>query len=77
MDLSSVDLCTVPAATSPDGHYNFKNPKTLGPTIIAIGVVLCTISVILVIGRVHINQRKLGSADCMSMVDDVDWANKC
>lgn len=75
MDLSSVDLCTVPAGKSPDGQYNFKNPKTLGPTIIAIGVVLCTISVILVIGRIHINKRKLGAADCMLKVDDEDQVN--
>lgn len=68
MNASSVDLCTVPAGTSPDGQYNFENPETLGPTIIAIGVVLCTISVILVVGRIHVNQKKLGPADCMSMV---------
>lgn len=77
MDLSSVDLCTIPAGTSPDGHYNFENPKTLGPAILAIGVTLCTISVILVIGRVHINRRKLSSADCMPMFQAEGWMDAC
>lgn len=72
MDLSSVDLCTLPAAKSPDGHYNFENPKTLGPTIISIGVILCMISVILAVGRIHINQRKLRSADCMPLFVEPD-----
>ncbi|KAF3760404.1 hypothetical protein M406DRAFT_283563, partial [Cryphonectria parasitica EP155] len=57
------DLCTIPAGVSPDGQYNFENPTTLGPAVISLGVILCTISVILTVGRVYTNRRRLLSAD--------------
>lgn len=63
MTSTSVDLCTIPAGTSPDGQYNFENPKTLAPASHSVGVIFATISTSLTIGRVFINRKKLSAVD--------------
>lgn len=63
---ASIDLCTVPAGTSPNGLYNFDNPTTMAPAIISVGVILCTVSSTLTVCRVFVNRKKLFAADCMT-----------
>lgn len=61
---STIDLCTIPAAVSPDGVYNFIDPPTLGPAVVAVGVTLAVISTTFAVARLFINRGKLHSADC-------------
>jgi hypothetical protein len=61
---STIDLCDIPAGVSPNGIYNFVNPPSLGPAVVAVGVVLGVISTTFTIGRLFVNRNKLRSADC-------------
>jgi hypothetical protein len=72
---STFDLCAIPAGVSPDGTYNFVNPPTLGPAVVAVGVVLGVISTTFTIGRLFVNRNKLRSADCKSHRHS-RWAEK-
>ncbi|KAI0970123.1 hypothetical protein F4678DRAFT_462925 [Xylaria arbuscula] len=64
----STDLCTIPAAESPDGTYNFVNPEILGPAVVSVGVVLATISTVFGAGRLYTNRNSLHSADYFTLV---------
>ncbi len=64
----STDLCAIPAAESPDGTHNFVNPESLGAAVIAVGVVLATISTVFGAGRLYANRNSLHSADCKSRI---------
>ncbi|KAI5919908.1 hypothetical protein F4810DRAFT_465254 [Camillea tinctor] len=66
MDTS--DLCTIPAGMSPDGVYNFVNPPSLGPAVVAVGVVLCVISTAFSAGRLYITRNKMHSADYFTLL---------
>jgi hypothetical protein len=57
------DPCLIPAGISPDGKYNFIDPPSLGPAILAVGITLMVISTAFTIGRLFINRKKLHSAD--------------
>ncbi|KAI3317204.1 hypothetical protein HD806DRAFT_551018 [Xylariaceae sp. AK1471] len=61
------DLCKIPSGMSPNGVYNFDNPPSLGPAVIAVAVVLGVISTIFSIGRLYINRNKLHSADYFTL----------
>lgn len=62
--MSSGDLCTIPAGVSPDGSYNLVDPPSLGPVVIAVGVVLAVISTALGAGRLYTYRNMLQSPDC-------------
>ncbi|KAI1120717.1 hypothetical protein F5Y10DRAFT_283077 [Nemania abortiva] len=47
-----------------DRTYNFVNPESLGPAVIAVGVVLATISTAFGAGRLYANRSKMHLADC-------------
>ncbi|KAI0398836.1 hypothetical protein F4802DRAFT_611348 [Xylaria palmicola] len=66
--MEPTDLCQVPAGMSPNGVYNFENPPSLGPAVVAVGVVLGVISTALGVGRLYINRKKLHSADYFTLV---------
>jgi hypothetical protein len=60
-----LDLCLFPAAVPPKGQLpNFVNPPSLQVPVIAVGVVVTTISTIFTAIRVYVNRRKLYVADC-------------
>jgi hypothetical protein len=62
---SGVDLCQVPAAMPPPGVVpNFVNPASLATAIIAVSVVMLTISTIFLAARVVTNFPKYNKADC-------------
>ncbi|RWA11964.1 hypothetical protein EKO27_g3138 [Xylaria grammica] len=63
----STDLCAIPAAESPDGTYNFVNPESLGSAVVAVGVVLATISTVFGAGRLYVNRNSLHSADYFTL----------
>jgi hypothetical protein len=62
--MESTDLCAIPAGVSPDGVYDFIDPPSLGPAVIAVGVVLCVISTTMTAGRLYNNRNMMHSADC-------------
>lgn len=64
MDPKTVDLCKVPAGKSPNGKYNFVDPPSLGPAIIAVGATLLAVSTAFTAVRLFLNRKKLRSADC-------------
>ncbi|KJZ71910.1 hypothetical protein HIM_08666 [Hirsutella minnesotensis 3608] len=64
----TVDLCAVPAAVSPNGKHNFVNPPSLGPTVIAVGVVLAAVSTVFAVGRLYVKRNKLDSADYFTLI---------
>ncbi|KAK6197108.1 hypothetical protein LQW54_010903 [Pestalotiopsis sp. IQ-011] len=68
MSTVGVDLCTIPAGTSPDGVYNFIDPPSQGPAVIAVGVSLCAISTTAIAVRLYVNRRSLRSADYFTLV---------
>lgn len=59
------DLCALPAGVSPDGVYNFVNPPSLFPALLAVSIVLGVLSTMFVLGRLSVNRKKLRIADCM------------
>ncbi|KAI1173438.1 hypothetical protein F4777DRAFT_447531 [Nemania sp. FL0916] len=61
--MEPTDLCQIPAGESPNGVYNFKNPPSLGPAVVAVSVVLGVISTAFGVGRLYINRNKFRSAD--------------
>ncbi|KAI0965078.1 hypothetical protein F4678DRAFT_344530 [Xylaria arbuscula] len=61
--MEPVDLCQIPAGVSPNGVYNFTNPPSLGPAVVAVSVVLGVISTAFGVGRLYINRHRLRSAD--------------
>lgn len=61
---STIDLCKIPAGKSPDGKYNFIDPPSLGPAVIAVGTTLLVLSTAFTTGRLFMNRNKLHSADC-------------
>ncbi|RWA06305.1 hypothetical protein EKO27_g8807 [Xylaria grammica] len=65
--MDTTDLCSIPAGVSPDGIYNFDNPPTLGPAVIAVAVVLGTISTAFGFARLYINRNMLHSADYFTL----------
>ncbi|KAI1345672.1 hypothetical protein F5Y01DRAFT_322979 [Xylaria sp. FL0043] len=58
-----MDPCQIPAGISPNGVYNFENPPSLGPAVVAVSVVLGVISTAFGAGRLYINRNILNSAD--------------
>ncbi|EFY87050.1 hypothetical protein MAC_06948 [Metarhizium acridum CQMa 102] len=65
---STKDLCEIPAGKPPGGKYNFIDPPSLGPTVIAVGTTLLAISTAFTVGRLFINRSKLHSADYITFV---------
>lgn len=66
---SGVDLCQVPAAMPPPGVVpNFVNPASLATAIIAVSVVMLTISTIFLAARVVTNFPKYNKADYFAFV---------
>ncbi|KAI0414247.1 hypothetical protein F5X98DRAFT_257095 [Xylaria grammica] len=65
--MDTTDLCSIPAGVSPDGIYNFDNPPTLGPAVIAVAVVVGTISTAFGFARLYINRNMLHSADYFTL----------
>ncbi|KJZ77354.1 hypothetical protein HIM_03078 [Hirsutella minnesotensis 3608] len=65
---STVNLCAIPAGVSPTGIHNFVDPPSLGPAVLAVGVVLAVISTAFTIGRLYINRNKLHSADYFTFI---------
>ncbi|PTB68949.1 hypothetical protein BBK36DRAFT_2315 [Trichoderma citrinoviride] len=64
-----VDLCLVPAAMPPPGVVpNFDNPESLATAIIAVTVVMLTISTIFLAVRVFTNFPKYNSADYFAFI---------
>ncbi|KAI0868548.1 hypothetical protein GGS24DRAFT_207496 [Hypoxylon argillaceum] len=61
--MEPTDLCQIPAGVSPNGVYNFNNPPSLGPAVVAVSVTLGVISTAFGVGRLYINRDKLHSAD--------------
>ncbi|KAI1850163.1 hypothetical protein JX266_004542 [Neoarthrinium moseri] len=68
MSSSHEDLCTIPAAQSPDGQYDFDNPTSLAPLTISVNVTLITLSIILTVSRTFMNRTKLHSADYFTII---------
>ncbi|KAF2992885.1 hypothetical protein E8E14_000146 [Neopestalotiopsis sp. 37M] len=68
MSTAGLDLCTIPAGTSPDGVYNFVDPPSQGPAVIAVGVTLCAISTAAISVRLYVNRNSLRSADYFTLV---------
>ncbi|KAI6080186.1 hypothetical protein F4821DRAFT_276623 [Hypoxylon rubiginosum] len=66
--MSSGDLCTIPAGVSPDGSYNLVDPPSLGPVVIAVGVVLAVISTALGAGRLYTYRNMLQSPDYFTLL---------
>lgn len=64
---STKDLCKIPAGKPSGGKYNFIDPPSLGPTVIAVGTTLLAISIAFTGGRLFINRSKLHSADCETL----------
>ncbi|KAI0394223.1 hypothetical protein F5Y17DRAFT_428750 [Xylariaceae sp. FL0594] len=58
-----LDLCQIPAGNPPNGVFNFDNPPSLGPVVIAVAVVLAVVSTVFCIGRLYINRHRMYSAD--------------
>ncbi|EFZ03014.2 hypothetical protein MAA_00088 [Metarhizium robertsii ARSEF 23] len=65
---STKDPCKIPAGKPPGGKYNFIDPPSLGPTVIAVGTTLLAISIAFTGGRLFINRSKLHSADYITLV---------
>ncbi|KAI8948542.1 hypothetical protein F4801DRAFT_581300 [Xylaria longipes] len=66
--MEPIDLCQTPAGESPNNVYNFKNPPSLGPAVVAVGVVLGVISTTFGVGRLYINRKRLHSADYFTLI---------
>ncbi|KAI5866711.1 hypothetical protein GGS23DRAFT_615277 [Durotheca rogersii] len=66
--MDSVDLCTIPAGVPPDGVSNFIDPPSLGPAVVAVGVVLCVISTVFSAGRLYVNRDTMHSADYFTLL---------
>lgn len=62
--MTSLDLCTIPAGVPPNGVYNFVDPPTMAPAVIAVGIVLCVISTVFGAVRLYTNKNRMHSADC-------------
>lgn len=73
---STKDLCKIPAGKPPGGKYNFIDPPSLGPTVIAVGTTLLAISIAFTGGRLFINRSKLHSADCETLALGEFWTRK-
>ncbi|KAL6875001.1 hypothetical protein J3F83DRAFT_535429 [Trichoderma novae-zelandiae] len=64
-----VDLCLVPAALPPPGVIpNFVNPTSLAPAIIAVSVVMLTVSTVFLAARVLTNFPKYNKADYFAFI---------
>lgn len=73
---STNDLCKIPAGKPPGGKYNFIDPPSLGPTVIAVGTTLLATSIAFTGGRLFINRSKLHSADCDTLAVGEFWIRK-
>lgn len=59
------EICQLPSGTPPNGQVpNFDDPGLKAVTI-SISVILTTITVVISLGRLHNNLRKLTWTDCM------------
>jgi hypothetical protein len=57
------NLCEIPSAVSPDDVYNFDNPVTLKPNLIAASRIMTAIATIFLPGRLVHNIRNFGWSD--------------
>ncbi|KID72295.1 hypothetical protein MBR_08481, partial [Metarhizium brunneum ARSEF 3297] len=73
---STNHLCKILAGRPPGGKYNFIDPPSLGPTVIAVGTTLLVISIAFTGGRLFINRSKLHSADCETLALGEFWTRK-
>ncbi|PHH88067.1 hypothetical protein CDD83_8041 [Cordyceps sp. RAO-2017] len=64
---ASIDRCAQPAGVSPDGRHNFKDPPSLQNAVYGVSFTLTGIAVLLVLGRVWMNKRKLGRTDYVAL----------
>ncbi|KAI1413209.1 hypothetical protein F5Y13DRAFT_189572 [Hypoxylon sp. FL1857] len=62
---AGLDLCAVPSIEPPEGEtFNFVNPTSLAPTMIAVSTIVTLWASVFVAIRVWVNRRKLKVADC-------------
>lgn len=65
--LDGIDLCAFPSAVAPDGvSYNFVDPPTYAPAMIAVSILMMTLATLFTIGRVFANRSQLMWSDCRS-----------
>ncbi len=57
------DLCKIPATASPDGVYNFENPVTLEPDLIAASAIMTGVATVFFAGRLRQNFHSFGWSD--------------
>ncbi|KAI1847266.1 hypothetical protein JX266_006806 [Neoarthrinium moseri] len=62
------DLCKIPAAVSPDGVYNFENPVTLEPDLIAASAIMTAVATLFLAGRLRHNLHSFGWSDAFAVL---------
>ncbi|KAK0723591.1 hypothetical protein B0T26DRAFT_750852 [Lasiosphaeria miniovina] len=64
-----LDLCAIPGGVPPNGQAsNLDNPESLGPTLIALSILMIVWSLLFTVARLYVNKSKLRWADYFTVV---------